>query len=194
MKFFLTIILLIFNLQSLTKADDVSDLEIEGISIGDSLLNFFSAEEIEKGNPGYIYNDNSFYETEFYNHKSFSKYENINIGLKKNDNNYIVYRIVGFNFMEKRKEKCFNMVDEVAKEVEGILSNTKISIDNSKHTGDPSGKSLTRVAYMIHKSGEIWIECYDWSDEITKEKGWTDNFGVNIMSNEYIEWLDNKAY
>ena len=37
---------LTFNFQSLTKADDIRDFEIEGISIGDSLLNFMTESEI----------------------------------------------------------------------------------------------------------------------------------------------------
>ena len=42
MKIHLIAFILILSFQSLTKADDISDFEIEGISIGDSLLNFFN--------------------------------------------------------------------------------------------------------------------------------------------------------
>ena len=48
MKKILIIFLFLFNLQSLTKADDISDFEIEGMSIGDSALDYFSKEEINK--------------------------------------------------------------------------------------------------------------------------------------------------
>ena len=42
------IILIFFlNFQSVTKADDISNFEIEGISIGDSLLNFASEKKIK---------------------------------------------------------------------------------------------------------------------------------------------------
>ena len=51
MRVFLTVLVLIFSLQSWTKADDISDFEIEGISIGDSVLDFFSKEEIKKDTP-----------------------------------------------------------------------------------------------------------------------------------------------
>ena len=46
MRVFLSVLILIFSLQSLIKADDISDFEIEGMSIGDSLLDFFSEEKI----------------------------------------------------------------------------------------------------------------------------------------------------
>ena len=38
MKIFILIIILIFNFKSWTRADDISDFEIEGITIGDSLF------------------------------------------------------------------------------------------------------------------------------------------------------------
>ena len=40
MRIFFTVLVLIFGFQSWTKADDIRDFEIEGISIGDSLLDY----------------------------------------------------------------------------------------------------------------------------------------------------------
>ena len=40
--------LIFFSFSALSFADDISDLKIEGISIGDSLLDYFSEEEIKK--------------------------------------------------------------------------------------------------------------------------------------------------
>ena len=48
MRVFITVLVLIFCFQSLTKADDISDFEIEGMSIGDSLLDYFTEREINK--------------------------------------------------------------------------------------------------------------------------------------------------
>ena len=48
MRIFLTVLIFVFNLQSWTKADDIRDFEIEGMSIGDSLLDHFSESEIQK--------------------------------------------------------------------------------------------------------------------------------------------------
>ena len=41
MRVFVAVLVLIFSLQSLTKADDIRDFEIEGMSIGDSLLDYY---------------------------------------------------------------------------------------------------------------------------------------------------------
>ena len=50
MKKFLAILILIFTLQTPSQADDIRDFEIEGMSIGDSLLDYLSEEEINKNN------------------------------------------------------------------------------------------------------------------------------------------------
>ena len=47
MRIFIAVLVLIFSLQSWTRADDIRDFEIEGISIGESLLSYASVEEIE---------------------------------------------------------------------------------------------------------------------------------------------------
>ena len=47
MRVFLTVLVLIFSFQSWTKADDISDFEIEGMSIGDSLLDYMSKNDID---------------------------------------------------------------------------------------------------------------------------------------------------
>ena len=46
MKKFLGILVLISTLQTPSQADDIKDFQIEGMSIGDSLLDYFSEEEI----------------------------------------------------------------------------------------------------------------------------------------------------
>ena len=46
MRIFLSVLALIFTIQSWTKADDIQEFEIEGISIGDTLLQFATNEEI----------------------------------------------------------------------------------------------------------------------------------------------------
>ena len=45
--------LILFSFQASSWADDISDFEIEGMSIGDSLLDYFSEEEIKKGKKNY---------------------------------------------------------------------------------------------------------------------------------------------
>ena len=47
MQKFLIIVLVLINLSSVTKADDIKDFEIEGFYIGDSLLETYSEEALQ---------------------------------------------------------------------------------------------------------------------------------------------------
>ena len=68
MRIFFAVLVLIFSLQSWTKADDISDFEIEGISVGDSALDYFSKDEIEKRKKkGFVYKKKDFYSATFFN-------------------------------------------------------------------------------------------------------------------------------
>ena len=194
MRVFISVLILIFSLQSWGKADDIKDIEIEGMSIGDSALDFFSKIEIKNGKKDYGYKDETFYEVEIYNHDSFKQYENIQIALKKNDSKYKIKKVLGFNFISNDNNKCFEQVDIVFNEIKNLFINAKISHDLDDHPADPSGQSKTKVTYIKLDEGEIWLECYDWSTQLNKEKNWNDNFGVNLMSKEYLYWLRNKAY
>ena len=55
----LYLFLILFTLQTPSQADDIRDFQIEGMSIGDSLLDYFSEEEINKYKKNY-YNDDKF--------------------------------------------------------------------------------------------------------------------------------------
>ena len=48
LKKLLILLIINFSIQSLAKADDIKDFEIQGLSLGDSLLKIFSREEIGK--------------------------------------------------------------------------------------------------------------------------------------------------
>ena len=61
MKRLLLILILTFSFQTWTKADDISDFEIEGMSVGESLLNHISVEKIENNIIPYFKDKRKYY-------------------------------------------------------------------------------------------------------------------------------------
>ena len=59
-KIFIAVLVLIFSLQSLTKADDIRDFQIEGMSIGDSALDFFSKNELNNAHEIHNYKNKKY--------------------------------------------------------------------------------------------------------------------------------------
>ena len=192
MKILLTLFFLLFS--SSVLAEDISDFQLEGISIGDSALDFFSEKEIIKGIKDYGYKDNSFVEVEIYQDPSFKIYENIQIAIKANDKKYIIYKLVGFNFEDNAFLKCFKKVDKISEEISLIFKNATKDSYERPHRADPTGESkIKAVDFWLESGGLVGVECYDWSEEFTKKNNWLDNYSVYFMSEEYLYWLNNKS-
>ena len=166
MKRLLLIIILTFSFQTLIKADDIRDFQIEGMSIGDSLLDFFSEEEIIIKNKSY--------------HYSSKKYYQIRI-----DNIYF------YNDMKACLEKQKTIISEFD---EKFINKKNPTSKLKKHPSDPTGKSFyTYTSYELN-DGVISLECTDWSNSITSNKNWQDNLSVHIKTKKFSDWLDFKAY
>ena len=87
MRVFIAVIVIILNLQSWTKADDIRDFEIEGMSIGDSLLDYFSEEEIKKAEENSTaYKDNRY--IVIFSNKSSEKYDYVQVTYNPKDKNF----------------------------------------------------------------------------------------------------------
>ena len=193
MKFIIFLFLLMFAKNIL--ADDISDFQIEGMSIGESLLNFFTQSEINKSIIDYPYKDDEFVDVEIYDYINFKTYEGMQITFKKNDNQFIIYGLTGFNFYEENIDECFDKVDVVAKEINSLFKNTDREDKRQKHKGDPSGQSIVKtVQFWFENNDVVTIECWDWGREMTEKYNYTDNFGVTILHKDLVFWLNNKAY
>ena len=196
MKVFLIVLILILNLQTFSKADDIRDFEIAGISIGDSLLDFYSVEQIlNQKKIGFLYPNKKYFTARLKNNNG-NLYEYLQFQIKDNDPKYIIYSIEGINFPEDINS-CLNEQNNISSEIKKIFPSAKKIINNGKHDGDPNGKSMAyEIYYSLKNEGMIVIACYDWSAEITADpsKKWIDNLKVIIDSKEFSNWLNNEAY
>ena len=79
---FLLVIIIILSFQSLTKAEDIRDFEIENMSLGDSLLKYFSKKEIEDNRSGAQYPNKEFILYYFKGLSKFEHYEAVTVAVK----------------------------------------------------------------------------------------------------------------
>ena len=157
MKTLLTLFILFFS-PSLF-AEGISDFEIEGISIGDSLLDYFNEKKINE-NVYFYPNDDEFVRRGIY--IKSENYDWLNIHTKKTDKKYIVKAIAGMKSFEKNIEDCYpekdlivNAVSKLFKEIE------KKTFEKRSHVID--SKSYTTDVYFFFKDGSYdMISCYDW--------------------------------
>ena len=169
----LLILILIFNFQSWTKADDIKDFEIEGMSINKSALYFMTVDEIVNNTLPYFETKRKYYITGIVN--NLKLYDQVEIYLKSNDDKYYIKTIIAAIFID----------------IEPLTYN------DVAHTFDKSGKTKQyQTAFLLknHRAKDhIRIECTKWSKKMKKENGFADNLGVSVFSTETLEWVD-KGY
>ena len=187
MKIFLAILILIFSLQSWSKADDIRDFEIEGISIGNSLLNYFSEKEILNTKANW-YNDNK-YSTSQLTLKKYEIFKDLDISYLKSDKNYI---IVGFSAIHSDADKnnCKSIQNEIVSDISKMFS-VRVIKETLTHPIDKSGKSKVDVADFDLKDGSrVGVQCFYFSDNVS----FNDGLKISIVTPDFIDWMANVAY
>jgi hypothetical protein len=189
MKKLLIIIIVFISFQTWTKADDIKDFKIEGMSIGDSLLDFYDKEKITKLKKIDYPNSDKFYGIWVYS--SSDKYDTYGFTLKKNDNKFRIYQLKGS--VDMKFDKCMNIKSDVKKEIQQILLNS--TEDNYKSNYQNNfGESYSEVTDLIVENGSIRIWCESFDKNFDKTKNWVEAFNVDASSEEYLNWIDNEAY
>tara|TARA_B100000029_G_scaffold362175_1_gene355192 strand:- start:243 stop:827 length:585 start_codon:yes stop_codon:yes gene_type:complete len=189
MRTFIAVLILIFSFQSWTKADDIRDFQIEGISIGSSLLEYYEEEEIKKEVKKSLERKhqykNNFIDVNF-RPKGDEGYENIMITIKSNDNNYTIYVVAGITFFKNDIKNCYSKTNEISKEIKNMFSKKiKSKKINRKHWADKTGKSKYKGIEFKFKGGDIDLMCYDWSKNMSKKYNYWDQLMISIKSKEF---------
>ena len=204
MKKFLGILVLSLFLITPSQADDIRDFQIEGMSIGDSLLDYFDKEliEAEKYNEySMMYKNNEYVQIGASHKKSYNlridsnTYDDLSIILKTNDDNYKIFSIGGRIFC-KDINICKSKKNEIVSELK-IFFGDNVIIKNIKknHAADPSGNSKNFSTFFNFKSNDyVQVSIYDWSKKLNNEKKYPDNLKVTIISAEFRNFLENIQY
>jgi len=166
------------------KSDDISDFQIDGVSIGDSLLDHYSEYEIKKAmNYPNQYNSDEFKMALF---ESKSKnYEAMQFHVKKNDNKYKIHSISGQT--EMNLNSCLIKKKKVFADLKFLFKNTEvIELDKRKHPGYKNSYSYS--SYFKFKNGDvIEIACYDYNKKLNEK--WADKFTISLDSHEFNKFL-----
>ena len=174
--------LILFSFSAPSFADDIQDFEIEGMTIGNSLLDYMSEEEI-KENVGFVYEDKKF-TVSIYN-KSSEIYDEVGIEYKSKDKKYKIHGVQGAIFFENNIEGCYEKQDEIEKEISSMFNETKKEnwgILKLDFGGE--GSTYRPITFDFNKGDSITIDCYHLTD--TPQKN---NLKVTMNSNELGKYI-----
>jgi len=180
MKKLLGIVALSLFLITPSQADDIRDFQIEGMSLGDSLLDYYSKEEINNAT------DESYKDKLFITKTMWSKnsnfYDAFQLTYKNSDKKKNLHSVVGVKSFPNNIKKCKKKMEEIVSEL-SLLFPLATKKDWGKY--DMSEGHYFPVTFDFKDSSRAMAACFDWN----KKSGIQDNLKVSLYTAEYRKYL-----
>jgi len=207
MKKLLTVLFSLFFLISPSVfADDISDFQIEGMSIGDSLLDYMTKDEIleeierTKNNYGWLNEPNKY--SEVYMWKELPTYDKISFFVKNNSTNeyvtnknekYTIVFIRGILDYNEDFDSCIAKRDEIVKIFSEMFPNTIKKEEIFKHSADSSGRSIIDAVYFYFDSGgDAEVYCSNYEETFRIKSKYSEGLSIVITSEDIINWFEDR--
>ena len=191
MKKLFLILIITLSFQSWSSADDVEDFQIEGMSIGESLLNYMDEniiiEKINSKSANY-YPKRSFV-VFTYKNESFKTYDDLGIVISPNDKNYTIHSIEGTLYMNDCREKQL----EVTNELKVFFDKKKydfVSSPNLNYISDETGESKVHYEdFYFEDNSAVRVICWSLSKKFL-DNGHANSLVVASNSKFFMNWIE----
>ena len=193
MKKLLTILIAVCLWCQNAQSDDIRDFQIEGVSIGDSMLDFMDEEQIKKeirSEYAYHYKNSVFVVIGDVFDQSVKTYESLSVTIKPADPKYIIYGVRGKIKYPNELKKCLEKKREVIMSVKNLFKNLKMDkVDAVKHGYDAESLVYANEFYFPNDD-QIRIFCVNWSAKTEAKQNWSDTFNVGAMKWELVDFIN----
>ena len=201
------LLILLFSLFFLSSpsvfADDISDFQIEGMSLGDSLLDYMTEdeilEEVENNIDRYTFLKEPYKYVQINLFKDFSTYEVLSFLIKNNFiNQYLTDKNEKYTILSIRGtidyiddfDGCLRKRNEIIEIFSNKFPNVKKEEFIANYTSDPSGKSIIDIIEFTFATGaELGAHCFKMDKNFRVKTGWKDSLDIAIDSKETTKWL-----
>ncbi len=188
MKKLFFIVILTLNFQSFTKADDIREFEIEGISIGDSLITHIGLDKIEGLKESY-YKDNLYTTVTIFPGETkleLENYEALVISFLSSDNKYKIQGLSGIVMYKENINDCKKKRDQIVKEFNSIFSDIK----PQKNNFNAGLGKVNSIEFHFKNTDMAIVACYDYDPHPSN----TDHLRISLNRKQFLNWIETKAY
>jgi hypothetical protein len=151
------------------------------MSVGDSLLDHFSENEIKNVNKTKYKWNNKFYQLTFDN-SNFEIYDAIKIQLKTNDNKYIINSISGAAIMNI--STCLDKKNGIFQNILEMFDNPK-TFDHGKRKHPSYKNTYTYDKYVMISNDMISVSCYEFGIP-----DFVDHLLISVDTSEFNDFLN----
>ena len=187
------IIILIYS--PLTFAiEQIKEIKIEGISLGDSVIDHFPGRDIVNNiSNDYDHLSDNFHASILEQYETFTKFDRVGLVIKSDSKDILfpVHGIFGLIYYEENIDECYTEKDKWVKKLgnkfkkdieKGLI---KVGWSSNKHPSDLSGRSHYEESKFFFDWGFINVTCFDMADHM----GIVDVLAIDIFDNEVDQWL-----
>ena len=189
--------LIFFSISVHAISEDISDFEIDGISVGASALKYFNKKEILKQ-----IDENAYMYDYLKNPKKFGhivlreglkEYSFVQMFVSLNNE----YTIEGINanidediVSKSDLQNCLKQMKEVEKVFSQIFNKYEKYEGDAEHPIDPSGRSRFHYVKFLFENGDnAQAQCYDFEEELKKKNNWAEGLTVTVRKKDVSNWL-----
>ena len=183
---------LIFNLLIInpSQADNISDFQIEEMSLGDSVLNFMNEKDFLKFTLLNNFKNKEYSARETRNKKFLKVYDSLQVNYISNDKQYKIYGLSGLLNFKDNYQECMSKQKEVLEELQALFPQAKKIGPLKKNFQDKLTKGYWEGhAYQLPNGDLAVIACYNY-----EKKKMIDHLRISIRYKAYNDFLLNRAY
>ena len=179
MKKILTILILIFVLQAPSKADNIRNFQIEGMSIGDSVLDYLPKNKIKKK----VSPNKKIKIVRASKKENLEIYDNSQLWCYDEDKDYKIVGLAGELRFNNDIKGCRKKQKEIVENIKSLFSTLTARESENKNMHDKTGKSkVFHYTFKFPNGDKINIQCYKFSKDFKKKRNAIDNLKVMIIS------------
>ena len=184
MKKLLIVLFVTCFCRTIVFAENIRDLQIEGMSVGDSLLNFYTEAKILNF-PKTTYDNGVF--NVLFKKSNNGVYSELGFHVKINDKKYIIHSIKGMKKFKNKFQQCMKFKDEVIKDISIVLPSANFNhfVSDYQNKNMKNSKAHVSSYYFPSKKGIVRV----WCTQYDKNTSFTDVGAVSIGSEDYVKFF-----
>ena len=106
---------------------------------------------------------------------------------------YRIFSIFGSISYIENFDNCIVKRNEIAEVLSEMFPNAQKTERITKHSADPSGRSIIDVVLFYIDSGAlVGTNCQDFEETFRVEKNWSDTLNIAIQTNEVRSWFNDR--
>ena len=171
--------LLLFSFQTSSWADDIRDFQIEGMSIGDSVLDYLPKNKIKKK----VSPNKKIKIVRASKKENLEIYDNSQLWWYDEDKDYKIVGLAGELRFNNDIKGCRKKQKEIVENIKSLFSTLTARESENKNMHDKTGKSkVFHYTFKFPNGDKINIQCYKFSKDFKKKRNAIDNLKVMIIS------------